>query len=99
MTQSEEVDRVVVAGQFGKHISPQSLTGSGLIPEVLLNRINYVGNSSMTGAQMCLLSTEEREKARRIAERVSYIELSVCEGYEKLFARCLQFEGGQKESE
>lgn len=95
-TEPEQVDRVVVAGQFGKHLSPQSLTGSGLIPEVLLNKISYVGNSSMTGAKMCLLSTEEREKARRIAERVSYIELSVCEGYEKLFARCLQFEGGQQ---
>ncbi len=90
---ADQIDRVIVAGQFGKHIEPQSLTGSGLIPSGMEDKISYIGNSSMTGAKMCLLSEEERERAEEIAGKICYIELSVCEGYEKLFTRCLQFGG------
>lgn len=90
----EEIDRVLVAGQFGKHLVPESLTGCGIIPASLLQRISYIGNSSMTGAQLCLLSGEERLRARKLAREISYIELSVTPGYEKRFTQCLQFREG-----
>lgn len=89
----KDIDRAIVAGQFGKHLNPDSLTGSELIPSTLGDRIIYIGNSSMVGAQMCLLSQNERLRAERIAGKVEYIELSVSQGYEKLFTRCLQFGG------
>ena len=90
----EEIDRVLVAGQFGKHLAPESLTGCDIIPASLLQRISYIGNSSMTGAQLCLLSGEERLRAWKIAREISYIELSVTPGYEKRFTQCLQFREG-----
>ena len=90
----EEIDRVLVAGQFGRHLAPESLTGAGIIPAALLHRIAYIGNSSMTGAQLCLLSGEERLRAWKIAREISYIELSVTPGYEKCFTQCLQFREG-----
>ena len=90
---AEDIDRVVVAGQFGKHLKPESLTGAELIPASLGDRITYIGNSSMTGARLCLPSGEERLRGERIAGNVDYIELSVSPGYEKLFTRCLQFGG------
>ena len=89
----QDIDRVIVAGQFGKHLEPESLTGAGLIPAVLRDRISYVGNSSMAGAQMCLLSMDERKRAEHIAQNIEYIELSVSDGYEKRFTRCLQLGG------
>ena len=90
---AEDIDRIVVAGQFGKHLKPESLTGAELIPASLGDRITYIGNSSMAGARLCLLSGEERLRGERIAGNVDYIELSVSPGYEKLFTRCLQFGG------
>lgn len=90
----EEIDRVLVAGQFGKHLAPESLTGCDIIPASLLQRISYIGNSSMTGTQLCLLSGEERLRAWKIAREISYIELSVTPGYEKRFTQCLQFREG-----
>lgn len=92
----EEVDRVVVGGQFGKHLDPASLTGAGLVPRCLEKKITYIGNSSMTGAKMCLLSQEERLRAREIARKISYVELSVSPGYERLFTQCLRFESEQQ---
>lgn len=89
----EDIDRVIVAGQFGKHLDPESLTGAELIPAMLGDRISYIGNSSMAGARMCLLSAQERARAERIAKHIEYIELSVAPGYEKRFTKCLQFGG------
>lgn len=87
-----QIDRALVAGQFGKHLDEASLVGAGLLPPQLLERIRYIGNSSKTGAQMCLLSQEERRRAEKIARSVSYVELSVSPGYDRLFAGSMQFE-------
>lgn len=90
--EEQEIDRVIVAGQFGKHLNPESLTGAGLIPASLKERISYIGNSSMMGAHLCLLNQNERRRAEEVAKNIEYIELSVSPGYEKLFTKCLQFE-------
>ena len=42
----------------------------------------------------CLLSGEERLRARKLAGEISYIELSVAPGYEKRFTQSLQFREG-----
>ena len=91
--EDREIDRVIVAGQFGKHLNPESLTGAGLIPASLKERISYIGNSSMMGAHLCLLNQNERRRAEEVAKNIEYIELSVSPGYEKLFTKCLQFGG------
>ncbi|SMG14298.1 ASKHA domain-containing protein [Dethiosulfovibrio salsuginis] len=88
----DDLDQVLIAGQFGRHLSVESLTGSGLIPKELKDRIRYCGNTSRTGSMMCLLSRSARKRAESLAGQVDYLELSVLEGYDRLFARCLQFE-------
>lgn len=87
----DDLDRVVIAGQFGKHLKVDSLTGVGIIPSALKDKIDYVGNSSKTGALMCLLSKETRDDMEIIAKDIRYFELSTKEGYEKLFTKCLSF--------
>ncbi|NCC96511.1 MAG: DUF4445 domain-containing protein, partial [Synergistales bacterium] len=88
----DDLDQILIAGQFGRHLSVESLTGSGLIPKELKDRIRYCGNTSRTGSMMCLLSGAARKRAESLAGKVDYLELSVLEGYDRLFARCLQFE-------
>lgn len=86
-----ELDGVVIAGQFGKHLSVESLIGVGIIPEVLRDRVTYIGNSSKTGALMCLLSLQCRNNMEQTAKKIDYFELSTKEGYERLFTKCLNF--------
>lgn len=87
----DDLEKVVIAGQFGKHLKISSLTGTGIIPEQLKDKIEYIGNSSKTGALMCLLSKEVREEMEQTAKDIRYFELSTKEGYEKLFTKCLTF--------
>ncbi|WP_077368314.1 ASKHA domain-containing protein [Anaerosalibacter sp. Marseille-P3206] len=87
----EDLDSVVIAGQFGRHLKISSLTGVGIIPENLKDKINYIGNSSKTGAMMCLMSKDARKEMEDVAKDIEYFELSTKEGYEKLFTKCLTF--------
>ena len=86
-----DLQEVIIAGQFGKHLNVDSLIGIGIIPEALRDKITYVGNSSKSGAVMCLLSQQVRADIETIAKDVNYFELSTMDGYEKLFTKCLSF--------
>lgn len=87
----EDLDSIVIAGQFGRHLKISSLTGVEIIPEDLKNKINYIGNSSKTGAMICLLSKNVRREMEDVAKDIKYFELSTKKGYEKLFTKCLTF--------
>jgi uncharacterized 2Fe-2S/4Fe-4S cluster protein (DUF4445 family) len=86
-----DLDQVIIAGQFGKHLSVESLVGVGIIPKELKEKIRYIGNSSKTGAVMTLLSKDIRNSMENIAKDITYFELSTKEGYERLFTDCLKF--------
>lgn len=87
----DKIDEVIIAGQFGKHLSVESLVGVGIIPKELKNKIKYIGNSSKTGAIMSLLSKDIRNSMDTIAYDIDYFELSTKNGYERLFTDCLKF--------
>lgn len=86
-----DLDRVLVAGQFGAHLPVESLTGCGILPKELSDRIEYLGNASKAGAYMSLMSLPERGKMEALAERIEYLELGNTSGYERLFVKCLEF--------
>lgn len=86
-----DLDEVIIAGQFGKHLKVDSLVGAGIIPANLRDKLRYIGNSSKAGAQMCLLSQETRKKMEETAKRIHHFELSTKPDYEKLFVKCLSF--------
>ena len=87
----EQLDSVIIAGQFGAHLPVESLIGIGLLPEQLREKLRYVGNSSQTGAAMALLSEEKRLEMEELAKKIDYIELAQTEDYDRIFAESLSF--------
>ncbi len=87
----QDLDKVIIAGQFGAHLPAESLIGLGILPEEVKDKLVYVGNSSKTGAYMALMSVEARKEMENLAKSIDYMELSASEGYEELFTRCLLF--------
>ena len=49
----------------------------GLLPDLPLERFQFIGNASLAGARLALLSDEARRRLRRDAQRMTYCELSV----------------------
>ena len=86
-----EIDHVYVAGAFGCHIRMENFARLGVLPEKLLDRVVPVGNTSKSGAMLCLLSRKKRAEASDIARKVGYVELSCYPGFDRLFAQSLAF--------
>ena len=89
--QMEDLDKVMIAGQFGAHLPADSLTGTGILPQEVEDRLVYVGNSSKTGAYMALMSAQVKREMEELAHNMNYMELGATQGYERLFSDCLIF--------
>ena len=83
---ASELKRVYIAGSFGNYLNPSSAKILGLIPEVPVEIIKFVGNTAIAGAKMCLISIEARKQAGAIAQEVKYIELGADPDFPKEFA-------------
>lgn len=87
----DDLDKVYIAGQFGAHLSVDSLVGSGILPSCVQDKLTYVGNSSKTGAYMTLLSKKVTEDIEALAQKINYLELSNLDNYERLYSECMRF--------
>lgn len=87
----EDLDKVMIAGQFGAHLPADSLVGTGILPKEVEDKLVYVGNSSKTGAYMALMSSKVKAEMEELASYMDYMELGATEGYERLFSDCLIF--------
>ena len=87
----EDLDKVFIAGQFGAHLSVDSLVGSGILPACVQDKLVYVGNSSKTGAYMTLMSKKVKEEIETLATEIDYLELSNLENYDRLYSDCMLF--------
>ena len=72
----DKLEKIYVAGGFGNYLNIEKAVGIGLLPDIPRGRIEFVGNSSLMGARMALLSFHAFEKAVGISQSITNIELS-----------------------
>ena len=75
------IDDVYVAGGIGSGINMANAVRIGMFPDLPLEKFHYIGNSSLTGAYLMLLSTAAEKKTYELASNMTYIELSAVPGY------------------
>ncbi|MBI4733825.1 MAG: DUF4445 domain-containing protein [Rubrobacteridae bacterium] len=78
---AEAIEQVLIAGGFGRYLELDQAITIGLLPEVEEEKVKYVGNGSLMGAHLVLLSQEARRAAREVAGKMTYLELSTHPGY------------------
>ena len=71
-----DIDTFFVAGGFGSYLDIPKAIAIGLLPDIDPKKIKFVGNSSLMGARMALLSTHAFERTVKIASGMTNIELS-----------------------
>ncbi|HNX47696.1 MAG TPA: ASKHA domain-containing protein [Methanomassiliicoccales archaeon] len=71
-----DLERVYIAGGFGHHIDLDNAVAIGLLPDLPRERFTFLGNASLDGAKLCLLSQEKREEALAAHRAMTYVELS-----------------------
>ncbi len=87
----ETIDKVVLAGAFGSHLSQFSCLLMGMFPDCDISNIFSVGNSAGDGARLCLVNKVKRKEADEWARKVRYVELTVFEDFERVFMKSMQF--------
>jgi uncharacterized 2Fe-2S/4Fe-4S cluster protein (DUF4445 family) len=84
-----DVQKVYIAGAFGNRLDVANCIAIGLLPEVPVERIRFIGNSSVAGAKLVMLSRHLYDEVHRIRDQISYQELMVDAGYmEKFTSAC-----------
>ena len=71
----EDITRVYICGAFGSYINPNNATAIGLLPEFTNARIIYLGNGSVGGAYLTLVSSKFRDEAVEVAKLLAYYDL------------------------
>jgi uncharacterized 2Fe-2S/4Fe-4S cluster protein (DUF4445 family) len=71
-----DIEKVYVAGGFGCYLNIEKAITIGLFPDIALERFEYLGNTSLLGAYLALLSADYRNSLDEIAKSMTYIDLS-----------------------
>jgi uncharacterized 2Fe-2S/4Fe-4S cluster protein (DUF4445 family) len=72
----DSIERVYIAGGFGNYLNIEKAIILGMLPDMPADRFTFLGNTSITGAYLCLMSDKLRAEAEEIASRMTYVELS-----------------------
>ncbi len=86
-TKPEDLDAIYLAGGFGNFLNVGQAVTVGMLPDVPLEKIQFVGNTSIAGAKTVLLSRKALEAAEKIAKSMTYFDLMSHSGYMDEFTR------------
>ncbi|MFN7596645.1 MAG: ASKHA domain-containing protein [Cereibacter sp.] len=73
----DRVDRVVLAGAFGAHISPKHAMVLGMIPDAALDHVTSAGNAAGTGARIALCNKSARAAIEDTVQRIHKVETAI----------------------
>ncbi len=77
----DDIEEIFIAGGFGNYLNIEKAIFIGMLPDIPRDKFRFLGNTSVAGAYMCLLSGNIRKEAEHVAERMTNIELSVSRGF------------------
>ncbi len=80
-----------LAGGFGRHLNLDSSRRIGLIPNIPAEKIIQVGNASVEGACIALLSRTKRAELEALVKRVQHCRLETHPGFFDFFVNGCQF--------
>ena len=73
----DTVDRVVLAGAFGAHISPKHAMVLGMIPDAPLDKVTSAGNAAGTGARIALCNVTSRAEIEKTVGEITKVETAI----------------------
>ncbi len=73
----DRVDRVVLAGAFGAHISTKHAMVLGMIPDAPLDKVSSAGNAAGTGARIALCNIAARAEIEQVVRRITKVETAI----------------------
>jgi uncharacterized 2Fe-2S/4Fe-4S cluster protein (DUF4445 family) len=79
--QISDISTIYIAGGFGRFLDIEKSIVLGLLPDLPKERFKYIGNSSLAGAYMMLISQDFRQKQLDLAQKMTYLDIGSIPGY------------------
>jgi uncharacterized 2Fe-2S/4Fe-4S cluster protein (DUF4445 family) len=79
--QFADIEKLYIAGGFGRYIDVERAITIGMLPDLSVDRFQFLGNTSIMGAYYGLLCDRLRHEAEEIAKKMTYIELSMSRSF------------------
>ena len=76
-----DISKFYIAGGFGRFLDIDNAKIIGLIPNLPRERFVFLGNSSLMGSYMSLISGNHRNLRDELAKKTTYLDLSTEAGY------------------
>ena len=87
----EAINVFYLAGGFGRHLGVESSKRIGLIPNIADSKIRQVGNASIEGATIALLSKSKRNELETLVRKVKHCRLETHPSFFDYFVEGCQF--------
>lgn len=87
----QQIQTIYIAGAFGNYMNPQNACNIGLLPAVLKDRIQSIGNAAGEGAKIALLNKDELAQTVRLSQQVEFLELAAIPEFQDCFVDELEF--------
>lgn len=75
--EEQAIHKIIIAGGFGNYLNIGDAIQIGLLPDLPIENYVFLGNSSVKGARISLLSKDALQEAEEVAKKMTYLELSV----------------------
>ncbi len=72
----EDLSHIYIAGGFGRYLNIEDAITIGLLPDLPGGRFRFLGNTSLAGSTMMLLSESHRRMQIEHSRRMTYVELN-----------------------
>ncbi|MBN1998580.1 DUF4445 domain-containing protein [candidate division KSB1 bacterium] len=80
-----DLNAVFLAGAFGQFLDIDNVMYIGLLPEMERRKIHFIGNAACAGAEMALLSVDERRTIQQLLDRAEYVEIATDPAFLDIF--------------
>ncbi|MBL7104971.1 MAG: DUF4445 domain-containing protein [Bacteroidales bacterium] len=84
-----DLESIYIAGGFGRFLNIENAKTIGLIPDLPKEKFKYIGNSSLMGSYMLLVSQSFRERQSQLANKMTYIDLGLDPDYMNQYSAAL----------
>ena len=81
------ITQMIITGGFGQYLNIEKAITIGLLPDIEREKFKYMGNSSIAGAYMALLSNTYRQQAIAISNTMTYLDFSSNNTFMEEFTR------------
>jgi uncharacterized 2Fe-2S/4Fe-4S cluster protein (DUF4445 family) len=86
-----DLDGLFIAGAFGNYLNIAKAASLGLLPSIDPRKITFLGNASLAGARVLLISLETRRRLESLVGGIRHFSLASQPSFQDTFIGSLEF--------